>query len=128
MRLEVGANFFFGYKMMSSMYMMRPVRTMLWGFAAVWMTRNLNRGMAAVSSVIKKIYLHEDGMTADIIFQDNSILSIPINEIQRISEGAHQSNDSVSKVNLRERVMAFQEHKRRFAHYSDNYMPLIINE
>ena len=65
------------------------------------------RGMTAVASIIKKIYLHDDGMTLDIMFQDDSVLRIPVNEIQRLSEGAKHSDDTVTEVNIAERVLAF---------------------
>ena len=87
--------------------MLRPIRTCLWGFAALFIKKQLGRGMMAASTIIKKIDLHQDGITVDIYFQDNSVLQIPVNEFQRISEGAHASDDSISRVNIKERVAAF---------------------
>ena len=127
MRLEVLLNTFLAAKAIRSAYMFRPIRTCLWGFAALFISKQLSRGMMAASSVIKKIDLHQDGITVDIYFQDNSVLQIPVNEFQRISEGAHASEDSISRVNIKERVAAFQEHQKRFGPHADRYSPLIIN-
>ena len=80
MRLEVLANTFLAAKAIRSAYMLRPIRTCLWGFAALFIKKQLGRGMMAASTIIKKIDLHQDGITVDIYFQDNSVLQIPVNE------------------------------------------------
>ena len=95
----------------------------------MFMTRNLFRAMSSFSSIIQAIYLHEDGLKVDVTFQDSSFKTVMVSDIQRISEGARKrenEDDEISEVNIKRRIAAFQEHKRRYGHLSDDFMPLFV--
>ena len=81
MRFEWAANFFFMAKAARSFYKRRPVRGILWSGLAMFMSRNLNKGMMAFSTIIKGIYLHEDGLRVDITFQDASFQTVDIRNV-----------------------------------------------
>jgi hypothetical protein len=57
---------------------------------------------------------------------DNSSLQVAIPDIMRLSEGAEAHHQSVTQVNITERVKAFQEHAKRFGPLAGNYLPLLV--
>ena len=81
MRFEWAANFFFIAKSARSFYKRRPIRGILWGGLAAFMSKNLNKGMMAFSTIIKGIYLHDNGINVDITFQDASFKTVDIRQI-----------------------------------------------
>lgn len=92
LKLEMAANAFLGFKFFRSIYKRRPVRSIFWGAAFMWLSMNLNTHMAAFGTIIDSMFLCDDGVTVTIFFVDGSSLDYSVAEIQRLSDGIQNHN------------------------------------